>query len=436
MKILRALCVLLLLLFVMAAGCSSTQVRKTSSGQITKEELRDQLSGFISYFKSTMNAAADEIEQKSGSKKDQMISLQMRAKVLQGLYTMSQQDDAVVAFIDTWAFCSRFRIYLEDGDGANLFGVNHTIAMDAAKRIESQIADIGRLFLSEKDFQISQKNISEFARANPIKANFTNVVAYASPATGDKQNPFAQIIGIPMVPFRGIEGVERTASAIGKFTDTADRFSGVVADLPESSRWQLLLFMYELGESEMAKSLVSSTATLSDSSKRLADSSDQLPQRLREELSLFVNEIDQKQANLQATLVQADKTAAAVSAALGGVKEAAGSIDAAAKSVTGTAKAWQDAAGATGDTFKEIAKMKPAGQAESSLSVKDIQDIAEKVTQTAGQLRETVADLNNLSGILVWRVIQIIAAILFAALIYRVAVIKMTKARGPKKPDA
>jgi hypothetical protein len=442
MKKMRSLDLLVFAFIVLSSGCAAESKRilgtgtAPTKGQISKQELQGQLDDFADYFKVSVKTVAEDIDQKSSSKKDHMMSLQMRSKLLEGFYAVSQQDDAVVSFIDTWGLCTRLRIFFEDGDGSKLYGVNQAIAIDAAKLIESRAEDIGRLFLSESAFQITQRNIREFARANPIKADFSNVVVYAAHVKIGSQNPFTKIINIPMAPFRGMEGVEHTAAAIGRFTDTADHFSDVVADLPESSRWQLLLFLYELEETEMAKSLVSSTATLSDSSVRLADLSEKFPHRLREELSALLDEIDRKQTNLQSTLVQADKTAVNVRIALEQVKEGANSVDKTVKSIKETAVTWQGAAGATGDAVKEIAKLIPSQGSASSLSAKDIQEITGNITQTAQEVRAAAADLRQLSGLMVWRIVEVITAILAAALIYRMAVIKMVKASDKKKIDS
>jgi hypothetical protein len=428
--------VLFSLIIMLFAGCDGEKERTLGTGvaptkgQISKEDLRAQLNDFTDYFKSTVNAAADDMVQKSGRKKDHMISLQNRSKTLQGLYAVSQQPDAIISFIDTWALCTRLRIYFEEGDGSKVYGENQAIAVDTARGIESRVEDVGKMFLSEKAFQTTKKNINEFARANPLKANFSNIVMYATAVKVGGKHPFESITRIPMAPFRGMEGVEHTAIAINNFTDTAGHFSDIVSDLPESTRWQMLLFLYELEETEMAKSFVSSAAKLSDSSDKLAVNSEKLPERMREQMSILMDEIDKKQANLQVTLAQADKTAESVRIALEKVKEGAGSVDAAAKSVTQTADAWKEAAAATGDAVKEIAKLVPSQQAASStFSLKDIKE-------TAVEIRATADDLRNLSGVLTWRVVEIIAAILIAALIYRTAVLKMARASGPKKSDS
>ncbi len=438
----QILSTMFVLLITLLAGCGSKSERTLGTGQtlsksqMSKEDLREQLNGFTVYFRTALDAAVNEIEQKSSSKRDQMTSMQMRSKMLQGLYAMSQQDDALIAFIDVWALCVRFRIFLEEGDGSKLYGINQPVAVDTAKRIESHIMDIGRLFLSENTFQATEKSVNDFARKNSIRVNFSNVVIYATETKEGGKTPFEAIVSIPMAPFRGMEGVERTAAAVGRFTDTADRFSDIIADLPESSRIQLLLFLYELEETELAKTLTSSTAKLSDSSVRLADSSEKFPLLMREQLSLLLDEIDTKQANLQLTLVQADQTAESIRIALEKVKEGADSIGAAAKTVTETADAWRDAASATGDAVKEIVKLKPAEGADpSAAGGQNIQEMAGKIAEAASEIRAAVEDLKQLSGALVWHIVEVIAAILAAVIIYRLAMMKISKATGSKKDD-
>jgi hypothetical protein len=57
-----------------------------------------------------------------------------------------------------------------------------------------------------------------------------------------------------------------------QFSDTAERFSKIVAELPESSRWQLQLLLLDLEETSMTKSFLNSLSLLSESSVRLEKS--------------------------------------------------------------------------------------------------------------------------------------------------------------------
>jgi hypothetical protein len=425
-------------------GCSTTQQssqsQKSVSGNrlISKEELRDQLNGFADSFKLSINALVDEIVKKTESKPVQMQSLNMRTRVLDGLNAMLQQDDSVAAFLDTWALCVRFRLFLEEGNGSFLYGENQAFVIETAKSIEGRIEEIGKLFLAEDLYRMTRENLNEFARSNPINSTLSNLMIYATKVKKNGQSPFLSILSIPMEPFRAFGGVDRTATAIGRFADSANRFSDILAELPESSRWQLLMFLYELEETEMAKSLVSSTAKLSDSSERLAQSSEQLPQRIRKELSALLDEIDDKQANLQATLTQAQKTAESVQIAVDKVKDVSASLDQTAQQIQNTADAWKDAAKATGDAVKEAAVFRPAeGSPPSTFDIKDYQVTAQSITEAAKELRaatvemRTLADLkwvSDITGILVWRIAEVVGVLLGSLLIYRVVVKKKVKA--------
>ena len=137
-----------------------------------------------------------------------------------------------------------------------------------------------------------------------------------------------------MTPFRAIEGVDRTASAVNRFTDTAERFSDIVSELPESSRWQLQLLLYDLEETDMTKSFLASIAQFSESSSRLSKSVEELPKQLREALSQFTEETDEKQENLRKTLEQAEKTTLAINNALQQLDKTSGSLGIVVKDVT------------------------------------------------------------------------------------------------------
>ena len=425
-------------------GCSATQrpseSRNSASGNrlISKEELRDQLNGFADSFKLSINALVDEIIKKTASKPVQMQSLNMRTRVLDGLNAMLQQDDSVAAFLDTWALCLRFRLFLEEGNGSFLYGENQAFVIETAKSSEGRIEEIGKLFLAEDLYRMTRVNLNEFAQSNPINSTLSNLVIYATKAKQNGQNPFLSILSIPMEPFRAFGGVDRTATAIGRFADSANRFSDILAELPESSRWQLLMFLYELEETEMAKSLVSSTAKLSGSSERLAQSSEQLPKRIHEELSILVDEIDTKQSNLQATLTQAQKTAEGVQVVMDKVKEASAALDQSAQEIKETADAWKEAAQATGDIVKEAEKFRPAeGSPPSTFDIRDYQQTAQSITEAAKELRAATVELraladlkwvSNITGILVWRIAEVVGILLGSLLIYRILVKKKEKA--------
>jgi len=412
------------------------------TGQISKQELREQLDKFREFYKATLRQVSNELNERIPSTRTEKTTLQMKARMVQGINAMLDNNDSIVAFIETWALCTRFRMYLEEGEGSALFGDAHQIALVGSKRLEAEIQRIGVIFLKNDVFETARKNVTEFAHNNPIKGTFSNVIVYATEVQKDQPNPFVSVLKIPMTPFRAIEGVDRTASAIHHFSDTAERFSDIVAEMPESSRWQLQLLLFDLEEANMTKSFLNSLAKVSESSARLEQSVGKLPEQLREQLTQFVEDVDKKQANLQQTLQQAEKTSLALNDTLEKLDKTAGSFNAVAKDITDTAQAWETAAKATGEVVQEIDKMRPPPQKEkSSFKITDYRDTAEQTSQAANDIKALLAEIDKLlesrrydymmNGLLL-RAAGLLVLIFVLAVLYRIISGRLMAAKGAK----
>ena len=436
------------LLLCILEGCGQKARRTIGSGltpttgQITKEELGEQLDKFREYFKATLRQVANELNERVPGTRTEKMTLQMRARMVQGLNAMLSNDDSIVAFIETWALCTRFRMYLEEGEGSTLFGDAHEIALNGSKSLDAEIQRIGYIFLKEDVFEATLKNVTEFAHNNPIKGAFSNVIVYATEVKKGQPNPFVSVLKIPMTPFRAMEGVDRTASAISQFSDTAERFSNVVAELPESSRWQLQLLLLDLEETDMTKSFLNSLSQLSESSARLEKSVDELPERLREQLTQFVEDVDKRQANVQQTLQQAEKTSLALNNTLEKLDRTAGSFSVTAKDVTVAAQAWENAAKATGSAVEGFGKVQPAPQKEgSSFDIRDYRDTAEQASRAANDVKALLAETEGLlesgrySSILnglFLRAAGLVVLIFALAVLYRIISVRLTISKGRK----
>ncbi|MFC1635640.1 hypothetical protein ACFL5Z_12435 [Planctomycetota bacterium] len=428
-----------ILSFSLLEGCGQKGPRTIGSGvtpttgQISKQELRERLDKFREFYKATLRQISNELNDRVPSSRTEKTTLQMRARMVQGLNAMLDNDDSIVAFIETWALCTRLRMYIEEGEGSSLFGDAHGIALNGSKRLEVEIQGIGVIFLKSEVFEATRKNVTEFARNNPIKGTFSNVIMYATEVQKDQPNPFVSVLKIPMTPFRAIEGVDRTASAIHHFSDTAERFSDIVAELPESSRWQLQLLLFDLEEADMTKSFLNSLTQVSESSARLEKSVEKLPEQLREQLTQFVEDVDKKQATLQQTLQQAEKTSLTMNNTLEKLDQTAASFNAVAKDVTETAQAWENAAKATGQVVQEFKKAKPSTQKESSFNIMDYRNTAEQTSQAANDIKALLAEVEDLlesrrySSMLdqlLLRVAGLVVLVFVLAVIYRIISVK------------
>jgi len=416
-------------------GCQSKEVRTIGSGltpsegQISKEELRQKLDKFEAFFTARLRQMSNDIYDRVPSKRTEKTTLLMRARMVQGMNAMLDQDDSVIAFIETWAICERFRTYLEKGEGAKLYGEAQEIAVTSAVQIENEIERIGRIFLKEGVFETAKKNINEFANANPIKGTFSNIEIFATTTRKGEDNPFMSIAKIPMTPFRAIEGVDRTATAVHRFTDTADRATDILSGLPESTRWQLQLLLFDLEEADMTKSFLASTAQFSESSSRLSKSVEELPKQLRRELSQFIEEADDKQQNLRKTLEQTEKTTVTIGDTLQKVNKTADALGKVANDLTETTKAWESAAKATVDVVQEFKKKKDPSAKKQPFNINDYRATAQETSHAAEDIEKLLTSIedfsksqsyNKLFNAVTWRAVGFVLSIFTFALLYRV----------------
>ena len=442
-----ALITVVILLFLIE-GCGSKNIRTIGSGvtptngQISKQELREQLDKFHEFYKSTLRQVSNDLNERIPSTRTEKTTLQMRARMVQGINAMLDNDDSIVAFIETWALCTRFRRYLEEGEGSALFGDAHEIAYNGAKHLEAEIQRIGLIFLQNDVYEAAQKNVTEFANNNPIKGTFSNVIAYATVTKKGQPSPFLSVLKIPMTPFRAIEGVDRTASAIHQFSNTAERFSDIVSELPESTRWQLQLLLFELEESNMTKSFLDSLKQFSESSSSMEKTVKELPVQLREQLTQFVADIDRKQANLQQTLQQAEKTSLAVDKTFEKLNQATSSFGAVVKDVNETAKAWETAAKTTGEVVQEFKKHKSSQKEARSFNIRDYRDTAEQTSQAANDIKALLAEIedlmetrhyNSILNDLLLRAVGLIVLIFVLAVLYRIISFRLKVAKSASR---
>lgn len=434
---------------LLAGGCGRAEVRTLGAGRAptagrrSKEELRETLDTFEELALDRIKEAATELDELSPTSKRRRTTVLWRTRGLQALHSVSGQEDPVIAFIDTWTFTVRMTYYFETGEGSTLFGDDQHIAVETSKELELEIEEIAETYLDEEVFKQTRRTIHSVARANPIKGTFSDAVFYATQIKEGEPGYFDAVAGIPMAPFRALEGVDRTPVAINRFTDTAQNFADVVEVLPESARWQLLLLLYDLEESEMAESFLGSLAEFSKSSARMADSAEKMPEQLRKQLSAFVEEVDARQANLQTTLDKAEKTANSIERTMKLTDQVGKSFGETAQIAIETANAWEKTAQAANQAIKEF----KAGQPEDKepLDIKELHATAETARIAVNDVRALVEDVRDLvesdefaaqasaierlSARLARQVGTLILFVFALALVYRIIVVRIVRKR-------
>ena len=158
-------------------------------------------------------------------------------------------------------------------------------------------------------------------------------------------------------------------------------------------------------------------------------------------MTKFVEDIDKRQAGLQQTLQQAEKTSLAVNTTLEKLDKATGSFGAVIKDVNETVQAWETAAKTTGEVVQEFNKNKPSQKEASSFDIKDYRDTAEQTSQAANNIKALLAEVDDLlesrrydsmlNGLLL-RAGGLVVLIFVLAVLYRIISVRLKVTKGRK----
>ena len=347
-----------------------------SRSNISVDALQSRLDEFEEVFTSRTKAAAAEIDRLSADPKIMKMTLLWRSRAIPALHNILEQPQPMEVLVDSWLLCIRLTNYIESGEAGNIFGDFQPVALANAKEIEARIEDVAGDVLSEELFDQTTSGLRSLALANPIQSGFNKTLMYSTQVKKDQPGLFESVLSIPLSPVRALEGVDRTQAAIYDFSTTTRRLTDVVQEFPESSRWQLLLLLYDLEETNMAKSFLSSLQNISESSAKLATTTEQF--------SSLLEDSDESQDQIRQTLRQVNETAAQLRQLFNTAQQTATVFSQTALDVNTALSSWTDAARATDDA---ISRIKPQTISAEPAPKMDLKETAEAVREAANEIK-------------------------------------------------
>jgi hypothetical protein len=404
-------------------GCASSgphlgeRFASPAGPQVSKEDLRAALDEFEDFFDATINQACSDLDERLPGPDARRNTLLWRVRMMPACRAALRREDPIKAFIEEWTLSLRMTQFFEEGEGRTMFGEHQAIAVSAAKEIENDIERVGRLFLSEERLTKAREDARTFARTHPIRGQFVGAVIRMNAASAETPSGLAALLHVPLAPFTAMQGIDHTAAAIRSFTSVADRFTDIVEEFPESTRWQMELMLLEMERGGVVKAGLTSFEQFSDSTASLSRTAEGLPQEVETRASRLLDQIDAKQAGLQTTVSQVDEAVANVDRALQRVEAASISLDGTAKSVAEAGRAWEATAVAVGATIRDVSggpsektsapeaatpASAPVGppsepaQTPSGDPLKDYRDTADALTTTATELRMLAVEIRGL----------------------------------------
>ncbi len=240
------------------------------------DELRSNLTEFEYYFTSTIEAAVDELNAQTQNVQSRKSALRFQMHVIPTCRTMLNQEDVRRALIDVWVLTTRMVFHFEDSLETEYYGTSRTVLLDASKKLLEQARLLAKKFLPAECYLKCDESVRNYARANPVKCKNSGLMVHATETGNGHKSLLDVIIDVPLAPFtigKGIdEKIDQGVLAIREFTGVADRFATDVKYLPESTRWQMLMLVYDLQKEFDLPALQGRLDGLSHSANNLASS--------------------------------------------------------------------------------------------------------------------------------------------------------------------
>jgi len=273
-------------------------------GQVTQEELRSNLIEFSSSFTVQVTEAADRISVQTTQPRVRRLSLLWKIRMPPLAQLAASDANPRTGYVEMLTVAVAQRQYFEAPDaGANLFGPQQSIAVEAAHAIEKGALALGASFLPPDKLDELHDDIGELARQHPIRGEFLRESIATGLSKAETSGVFDDIISIPMAPFKAIAGVESGAQAIHQFNATAAQFTEIVDQLPQRLRWQMELLSYDLQEQGgVLEQSLKSFDMMAQSADRLSLVAEQAPEDMRQTIVSISHELEQRSATLKALL--------------------------------------------------------------------------------------------------------------------------------------
>ncbi|CAH7425846.1 Methyl-accepting chemotaxis protein [Vibrio chagasii] len=173
---------MVLVLSIVLSGCSLLEVKLDSqTTPLTQQELNARLMTreYAKLFFTQVEDSADLIAQSypADDTLHQSYVLLWKIHAEQGLQQAAYQTSPMSALIDTWVFTAQMNQFYAEGEGADLFTVDH--AVNTARSLDQEAEKLAKGVLSSSDFKKSKAFVAEFVASNPFKdLTFRSTPAY------------------------------------------------------------------------------------------------------------------------------------------------------------------------------------------------------------------------------------------------------------------
>lgn len=264
------------------------------------------------------------------------LSVHYRMRLSRAARTSLGYRDPRVGLLDLWALCLQAEQYLAEGDGADVFGPHQAVAVESVRRSLAHVSERATKVFRGKEATAAVREVSSFARQHPMRDLFARTgLLETDIRLGPDGSHFSLMRTLRFDWINPLSGfgsdVNESAEAVGA---AMDRFTIVAEFLPRQIGWQLELFVYDLEAAEGVQDVARGATRVAAGVEGVALLAENLPTRLREELTTALRAVDPTLDNIRRTLAEVRASAEPVGEVGARWAGAAQQVDAMARGLT------------------------------------------------------------------------------------------------------
>lgn len=314
-----------LTLLVLLVGCSGNRGDVTVSGSgttaaasLSPEQLATGLNDLTNRIRVRLGSTADRID--DGAHNDiRRRTLRFRMRTSEVTWRAAHNPNHLAGLIELWFWMAAIDGYAHTDAMAEAMGEKAPLAREMASQLLADVEGFARQALPAKGFESIKARITQ-AAANGEVLNASPQREQAIIGDLLEVTKLQGVLGLALSPFEALRGIGTGADAASSLVVTADRAVDLLERYPEIIAWNLRLAVIDMEEQDTARE---ARAALQRSLK-LAE---ELPARLRGEVTALLESTGPAQQQAQATLRDVTAAAQALSALNGGLQQTLAAIE-------------------------------------------------------------------------------------------------------------
>jgi hypothetical protein len=452
--LMRLKLIVALSMFLILSGCQITEIPSAigiTSPDMSDEDLRKTLMKFCADVAASLDTASREIALKTTNREA------VRNVVIWKIFAAEDSQRAFdrveprVALIDLWTLTYQMYDFINEGQGRSLFAEGQEIAVESCRSLVARIEQIGAEAMGDELYEKVREDLLAFAKENPIASVGTRIPNYPSRSKNLGDITFGWLSSFNPLQM----------SEVGEASVALEEFTYVLDGLPEKARWNTELLLLDIDESRSLNAGLEDFHRISLSAENLAKTFRELPEEAGKQIDRTLEKVEDQHEELGRTLAEARNVVVEVGETLDRTDRVVGSVGQASDALARAGEAWVptlrelhsiiEGNDEEEETTKEAEDSSTSEESEP-FEINDYTRSFQEASTAAVELRSTLAEIRgliqtdevadrlddvdaaarsavdhtatraeDLTDHLTWRAILLVAVILAAALIYRVA---------------